>query len=94
MNCKFVPGQYQIQKSKSDTLIIVSRNLNLILKIKWFQKDFNFSELGIYVLKIHHALSPKSYTHISVRDLYFSRIGLSIFSIFRQPNMWTDPGNI
>ncbi len=32
-----------------------------------------------------------SYTHISVRDLYISRIGLSILL---QPNMWSDPGNI
>ncbi len=29
-------------------------------------------------------------TLISVRDLYISRIGLSISL---QPNMWTDPGN-
>ncbi len=28
---------------------------------------------------------------MSVRDLYFSRIGLSILL---QPHMWTDPGNI
>jgi len=26
----------------------------------------------------HNILSPNSYTHISVRDLYISRIGLSI----------------
>jgi hypothetical protein len=38
----------------------------------------------------YNALSPKSYTHISVRDLFISRIGLSILL---QPNMWTDPGN-
>jgi hypothetical protein len=36
-------------------------------------------------------LSPSSYTHISVRDLYISRIGLSILL---QVNLWTDPGNI
>ncbi len=33
-----------------------------------------------------NVLSPNSNTHISLRDLYLSRIGLSIF--------WTDPGNI
>jgi hypothetical protein len=33
---------------------------------------------------------PKN-THISVRDLYISRIGLPILL---QENMWTDPGNI
>jgi hypothetical protein len=34
---------------------------------------------------------PSSYTHISVRDLYISRISLPILL---QGNMWTDPGNI
>jgi hypothetical protein len=38
-----------------------------------------------------NVLSPNSYTHISVRDLYISRIGLFILL---QPNMRTDPGNI
>ncbi len=38
----------------------------------------------------YNVLSPNSYTHISVRDLYISRIGLSILL---QPKMWTDPGN-
>jgi hypothetical protein len=36
-------------------------------------------------------LSPSSYTHISVKDLYFSRIGLPILL---QENAWIDPGNI
>ncbi len=39
----------------------------------------------------YNVLSPSSYTHISVRDLYISRIGLTILL---QGNMWTDPGNI
>ncbi len=39
----------------------------------------------------YYLLSPSSYTHISVRDLYNSRIGLSILL---QENMWTDPGNM
>ncbi len=38
----------------------------------------------------YNDLSPSSYTHISVKDLHISRIGL----ILLQPNMWTDPGNI
>jgi hypothetical protein len=38
----------------------------------------------------YNVLSPSSYTHISVRDLYISRIGLPILL---QGNMWTDPGN-
>ncbi len=36
-------------------------------------------------------MSPNAYTHISVRYLYISSIGLSILL---QPNMCTDPGNI
>jgi hypothetical protein len=36
-------------------------------------------------------LSSSSYTHISVRDLYISRIDLPIML---QGNIWTDPGNI
>ncbi len=40
---------------------------------------------------MYNVLSPNSYTNISVRDLYISRIGLSILL---QPNLWTDPGNI
>jgi hypothetical protein len=39
----------------------------------------------------YNVLSPSSYTHISVRDLYISRIGLPILL---QGNMWTCPGNI
>jgi hypothetical protein len=39
----------------------------------------------------YNVLSPSSYTNISVRDLYISRIGLPILL---QENMWTDPGNI
>jgi hypothetical protein len=39
----------------------------------------------------YKVLSPSTYTHISVRDFYISRIGLPILL---QGNMWTDPGNI
>jgi hypothetical protein len=40
----------------------------------------------------YNVLSPSSYTHISVRDLYiYLAIGLPILL---QGNMWTDPGNI
>jgi hypothetical protein len=39
----------------------------------------------------YNVLSPSSYTHISVRDLYISRIDLPILL---QGNMWTVPGNI
>ena len=39
----------------------------------------------------YNVLSLISYIHISVTDLYISRIGLPLL---RQGNMWTDPGNI
>ncbi len=39
----------------------------------------------------YNFLSPSFNAHISVRDLYISRIGLPILL---QGNMWTDPGNI
>ncbi len=39
----------------------------------------------------YNVLSPSSYIHISVRDIYISRIDLFILP---QGNMWTDPGNI
>ncbi len=39
----------------------------------------------------YNVLSSSSYTHISVRDLYISSIGLPILL---QENMQTDPGNI
>jgi hypothetical protein len=39
----------------------------------------------------YNVLCPRPYTHISVRDLYISRIGLPILL---QGNMWTNPGNI
>jgi hypothetical protein len=39
----------------------------------------------------YNVLFPNSYTDISVRDLYISRIGLPILL---QGNMWINPGNI
>ncbi len=39
----------------------------------------------------YDVLSPSSYTHISVRDLYISSI---VLPILLQVIMWTDPGNI
>jgi hypothetical protein len=39
----------------------------------------------------YNVQSRSSYTDISVRDLYISRIGLPILL---QENMWIDPGNI
>jgi hypothetical protein len=39
----------------------------------------------------YKVLSPNSFSHIFVRNLYISRIGLPFLL---QGNMWTDPGNI
>jgi hypothetical protein len=39
----------------------------------------------------YNVLSPSSYTYLSERDLYISRIGLPILL---QENMWTDPGSL
>jgi hypothetical protein len=39
----------------------------------------------------YNVLSPSSYIHISVKDLYISRIALPILL---QGNMWTNPENI
>ncbi len=47
--------------------------------------------LYLFSKQNYNVLSPSSCTHISVRDLYISRIGLPIPL---QGNMWTDPGNI
>jgi hypothetical protein len=49
-----------------------------------------FPEMKLLFPK-HNVLSRSSYTHISVRDLYISRIGLPILL---QENMWTNPENI
>jgi hypothetical protein len=38
-----------------------------------------------------HRVSPNFHIHVSVSDLYISRIGLPILL---QENMWTDSGNI
>jgi hypothetical protein len=51
-----------------------------------------FPEMKLLFLKQNYnVLSPSSCTHIFVRDLYISRIGLPILL---QGNMWTDPGNV
>jgi hypothetical protein len=46
---------------------------------------------SLFPQKNYNARSPNSFTHIFVRDLYISRI---VLSILLQSNMWTDPGNI
>jgi hypothetical protein len=51
-----------------------------------------FPEMKLWFPKQNYnVLSPSSYTHISVRDLYISRIGLPILL---QGNMWANHGNL
>ncbi len=52
---------------------------------------YGFPELKLLFPKQNYnVLSPSSYAHIAVRDLYISRISLPILL---QGNMWTIPGN-
>jgi hypothetical protein len=45
----------------------------------------------LFTTQNYNVLYPSSYTHLSVRDLNISRIGLPILL---QGNMWADPWNI
>ncbi len=64
-------------------------NINVWFPFMYSQK--RNCAASLFPKQNYNVLSPDSYIHISVRDLYISRIGLSILL---QPNMWTDPGNI
>ncbi len=64
-------------------------NINVWFPFMYSQK--RNCAASLFPKQNYNVLSPDSYTHISVRDLYFSRFGLSILL---QPNMWTNPGNI
>ena len=64
----------------------------MIIQYTFLVPIYVFPEIKLlYPKQNYNVLSPSSYTHISVRDLYISRIGLPILL---QENMWTDPGNI
>jgi hypothetical protein len=63
-----------------------------------FSKNFTGYVVTLYENPIYvflekelHGLSPKSYIHVSVSDLYIPRIGPHIWL---QQNRQTDPGNI
>jgi hypothetical protein len=60
----------------------------------WFPYMYYHKWNCYFQNRIKNAPSPRSYTHISVRDLYISRIDLQILHILLQGNMWTDPGNM
>ncbi len=45
----------------------------------------------LFPKQYYNVLSPNSCTHIAVRDLNISRIGLPILL---KGNMWTNPGNM
>jgi hypothetical protein len=62
------------------------------IQYKYLVPIYVFPEMKpLFLKQNYNVLSPSSYTHISVRDLYISRIGLPILL---QENMRTDPGNI
>jgi hypothetical protein len=64
----------------------------LRIQYKCLVPIYEFPEMKLLFPKQkYNVLSPSSYAHISVRDLYISRIGLPVLL---QGNMWTDPGNI
>ncbi len=57
----------------------------------WFPFTYIFPEMKLLFPKQNYnVLSPSSYTKISGRFLYISRIGLPFLL---QGNIWTDPGN-
>ncbi len=64
-------------------------NINVWFPFMYSQKWNHAASL--FPKQNYNVLSPDSNTRMSVRDLYISRMGLSILL---QPNMWTDPGNI
>jgi hypothetical protein len=58
----------------------------------WSGSIYVFQEIKLLFPKQNYnVLSPSSYAHISVKNLYISWIGLPIQL---QGNMWTNPGNI
>jgi hypothetical protein len=62
------------------------------IQYKFLVPIYVFPEMKLLFPKQkYNVLSPSSYTHIPVKDLYISRICLPILL---QGNMWTDPGNI
>jgi hypothetical protein len=62
------------------------------IQYKFLVAIYAFPEMKLLFPKQNYnVLSPSSYTHISVRDLYTSRISLHILL---QGYMWTDPWNI
>ncbi len=72
-----------------------SRTVQTAVHCKWRAGEnpiYVFPEMKLLLPKQNYnVLSPSSCTHISVRDLYISRIGLPILL---QGNMWIDPRNI
>ncbi len=61
-------------------------------RYKWLVPIYVFPEIKLLLPKQNYnVLSPSFYSHICLRDLYISRIGLPILL---QGNMWTDPGNM
>jgi hypothetical protein len=62
------------------------------IQYKWLIPIYIFQEMKLLSLKYNYnVLLPSSYTHISVSNLYISRICLPILP---KGNMWTDPVKI
>jgi hypothetical protein len=74
-------------------MILCTANEGLVrIQYKCLVPSYVFPEIKrLFPKQNYNVLSPSSYTPISVRDLYISRIDLPILKL---GNMWTDPGNI
>jgi hypothetical protein len=89
-----LPNFYPTMKISSGVFISVpSYTPTLQIKGRW-ESNINvwFPFMCSQKWNFAASLFPKeNFTHMSLRDLYISRIGLSNLL---QPNMWTNPGNI
>ncbi len=81
-----------MQKIKIDWKKLKESHTTVQMKGRWESNmNVRFPEMKLFFPKQNYnVLSPSSYTCISVKDLYISRIGLPMLL---QENMWTDPGN-
>jgi hypothetical protein len=64
-------------------------NINVWFPFMYSQK-WNCAQCAasLFPKQNYNVLSPNSYTHISVRDLYLSRIGLPIFAAAKSIRYW------
>ncbi len=75
-----------------DQIIYTANEGPVRIQYKCLVSIYEFPEMKLFFpKKNYNFLSSSSNTHISVRDLYISRIDLP-FPL--RENMWIDPGNI